>query len=252
MRRYRPFCGYELRRGVLRVALVRLATVVALLSTAAPAIAQDGDEATTKNYETKLDAVRPAVKGLVVKTEGGDRYLLVTNETGKTVSVAGYDDEPYLRFLPSGAVEANANSPAKYLNEIRFGTPDTVTIPVSALSEPKPRWQKVADNGSYKWFDHRIHWMEKQPPPVVKDKGKRTKIFEWKVPAKVGSRPVTLAGTLSWVPASSESSGLSGGAIAAIVAGVLALLALTTIVLRRRRSPVAATPSEDKAAKEAW
>jgi hypothetical protein len=227
-----------------------------MLSLFAPAPAWGKGETTT-NYETKLDAVKPAVQGLDVRTEGGDRYLVVKNSTGKTVSISGYDDEPYLRFLPSGAVEANASSPAKYLNAIRFGTPDSVTIPVSALAATKPKWQKVADNGSYRWFDHRIHWMEKTPPPVVKDKGKRTKIFDWKVPATVGATPVTLAGTLTWVPSSSGSSGLSGGAIAAIVAGVLVLMALTALLFRRRRRPVAAEPpgeepAAEKAAKEAW
>jgi hypothetical protein len=225
-----------------------------MLSLLAPAVVWGADEPST-NYETRLDAVTPAVQGLDVRTEGGDRYLVVKNGTGKTVAVSGYDDEPYLRFLPSGVVEANANSPAKYLNAIRFGTPDAVTIPVSALAATKPKWQKVADNGSYRWFDHRIHWMEKKPPPIVKDKGKRTKIFDWKVPATVGATPVTLAGTLSWVPASSGTSGLSGGAIAAIVAGVLVLLALTAVLLRRRRHPEAAEPAaepREKAAKEAW
>jgi hypothetical protein len=227
-----------------------MAAAVALLALLGPAAAQGAEEPSSKNYQTKLDAIRPAVHGLDAKTAGGDRYLIVTNDTGKTVSVLGYDDEPYLRFLPSGEVDVNANSPAKYLNGIRFGTPDNVTIPVSALAATRPKWQKVADGGSYRWFDHRIHWMQKKPPPVVKDKGKRTKIFDWKVPARVGGAPVTLAGTLTWVPVSS-SSGLSGGAIAAIVAGVLVLLALAGLLLYRRRGQAARAPRHDKA-EEAW
>jgi hypothetical protein len=201
-----------------------------------------------------LDSIRPAVKGLEVTTEGGDKYLVVKNKTGKVVLVPGYDDEPYLRFLPNGQVQANANSPAKYLNAIRFGTPDSVTIPRSALASTKPKWETVAGNGSYKWFDHRIHWMEKNPPPVVRDQSKRTKIFDWKVPAKVGGLPVTLSGTLLWVPAASgSSSGISGGAIAAIVAGAIALLAAGLLLLRRRRSAPAVGPGrEKKATEEAW
>jgi hypothetical protein len=234
--------------------LGRLATAVALLSLLVPAVTQAAGEPSTKNYQTRLDAVRPDVKGLAVTTEGGDRYLVVHNGTGKLVSVGGYDDEPYLRFLPSGVVEANANSPAKYLNEIRFGTPENVTIPRSALASGKVKWEKVAGNGTYKWFDHRIHWMEKEPPPTVKDRSKRTKIFDWKVPAKVAGTPVTLAGTLSWVPASSSSSGgLSGGAIAAIVAAALVLLAAVALLLRRRRrGAVGATPRSEKTGEEAW
>jgi hypothetical protein len=216
----------------------------------APAVA--ADDSSTKNYQTKVDGVRPDVQGLRVTTQGGDRYLVVANDTGKTVAVQGYDGEPYLRFLPSGEVDANANSPAKYLNEIRFGTPDSVTIPISALKGGKPRWVQVSSNGSYKWFDHRIHWMERQPPPVVRDKRKRTKIFEWKVPAKVGATPVLVAGTLSWVPVSSSDSGLSTAAIIAIVAAVLALLGLTLVLLRRRGRPATAGPRQEEPAKEAW
>ena len=168
------------------------------------------------------------------------------------MSVAGYDDEPYLRFLPDGTVEANASSPARYLNEIRFGTPENVTIPPSALASTKVKWEKVADGGQYRWFDHRIHWMENEPPPVVKDESKRTEIFQWKVPARVGGTPVTFAGTLSWVPtASSSDSGLSAGAIAAIVAGALLLVAAAVLVLRRRRGRAEPRPRREKA-EEAW
>ena len=219
----------------------------------APALARAASEPSTKNYQTKLDAIQPAVKGLVVSTEGGDKYLVVKNQTGKVVLVPGYDDEPYLRFLPNGQVQANANSPAKYLNAIRFGTPDNVAIPTSALASTKVKWEKVAGNGSYKWFDHRIHWMEKNPPPVVKDQSKRTKIFDWKVPAKVAGTPVTFSGTLLWVPASAGSSGgLSGGAIAAIVAGAIALLAAVLLLRRRRPAPAAGPGHEEKATEEAW
>jgi hypothetical protein len=253
IRRFQPESrGTRVRRGVLRSLVVRLATVVALLTLLAPAVAQAAGEPSTENYQTKLDSIRPDVKGLAVTTEGGDRYLVVRNDTGKVVLVLGYDDEPYLRFLPNGEVQANASSPAKYLNAIRFGTADSVTIPPSALASTKVKWEKVAGNGTYKWFDHRIHWMEKDPPSVVTDESKRTKIFDWKVPAKVAGTPVTLVGTLSWVPTpSSSSGGISSGAIAALVGGALVLLAGVALLLRRRR-PVAARPEREKAGKEAW
>jgi hypothetical protein len=208
-------------------------------------------EPSTKNYRSELDSIQPPVKGLAVTTSGGDRYLVVKNNTGKLVAIPGYDGEPYLRFLPNGEVQANANSPAKYLNEIRFGTPENVTIPPSALASTKVKWEKVAQNGAYKWFDHRIHWMQKNPPPIVKDKSKRTKIFDWKIPARVAGTPVTLAGTLSWVPTSS-SSGLSGGAIVALIAGALAIVAVVVLLLLRRRRPATTAPRPEKAAKDAW
>jgi hypothetical protein len=228
-----------------------------LLSLLVPALAHGKAEPTPKNYQTKVDAIKPDVKGLEVTTEGGDRYLVLKNDTGKVVSISGYDDEPYLRFLPTGEVQVNANSPATYLNRIRFGTPDSVTIPRSALAGTKVKWQKVSGDGTYKWFDHRIHWMEKDPPPVVRDESKRTKIFDWQVPARAGDTPVTVAGTLTWIPtAASSDSGLSGGAIAAIIAGAIVLLGLAALLLQRRRGGPddddGSGAKQEQPAKEAW
>ncbi len=238
----------------MRVSLARLSTVVALVALIAPAFARAAGEPSTKNYQTRFAALAPPVSGLAVTTEGGDKYLVVKNRTDKTVLIPGYDGEPYLRFLPNGEVDANANSPAKYLNGIRFGTPDAVQIPRSALLGGKPKWQQVATGGTYRWFDHRIHWMDKKPPPIVKDQGKRTKIFDWKVPARVGGAPVTMLGTLTWIPAGDSSSGLSTGAIALIVVAVLALLGVIAVLLRRRgpTAPADTPRRREKAAKEAW
>jgi hypothetical protein len=236
-----------------RVFVARLATAAALLALIAPTVARGAEDPTSKNYKSEFGSLKPPVSGLTVDVEGGDKYLVLKNDTGKTVLVPGYDGEQYLRFLPSGEVDANANSPAKYLNGIRFGTPDSVQIPRSALVSTKPKWQKVADGGTYRWFDHRIHWMDKQPPPIVKDRSQRTKIYDWKVPATVGGTPATMLGTLTWVPTAASSSGLSGGAIAAIVAGVLVLIVLIVVFLRRRRRAAPApSPRREKAAKEAW
>jgi hypothetical protein len=64
---------------------------------------------------------------------------------------------------------------------------------------------------------------------------------------------VTFLGTLSWVPASSDSSdGVSAGAIAAIAAGVIVLLAAVAVALRRRRPSTAAPGREKQAKDEAW
>src|SRR5437667_8309914 len=113
--------GARLWRGAfLRTVPARLAFCIAFLPLLAPAMARGADNASEKNYQTKVDALKPAVHGLQVTTQGGDRYLAVRNDTGKTVAIQGYDGEPYLRLLPSGKVLANANSPAKYLNAIRL------------------------------------------------------------------------------------------------------------------------------------
>ena len=97
----------------------------------------------------------------------------------------GYEDEPYLRFLPSRVVEVNTRAPSKYANEDRYALRP---VPAQANSDATPKWQPVSRDGSYRWFDHRIHLMEKGKPPQVKDESKRTKIFDWDVPMTVGGR----------------------------------------------------------------
>ena len=85
----------------------------------------------------------------------------------------------------------------------------------------------VDRTGQFEWHDHRIHWMSPVTPPQVKDTGKRTKIFDWSVPIKVGSQPGAIDGELFWVP---ESSKAPTGAIVALVAIVARVLAIVLLV----------------------
>jgi len=236
------------RRGFAVLA----ACVAALLAgPAASALAKDA------GVVSELRGTRPPVSGLELEVAGGDRFLSLQNGTGKQVIVMGYEDEPYLRFLPNRVVEENTRSPSKYANEDRYAlTP----LPPQANSEAPPRWRAVSRDGTYRWFDHRIHSMERGTPPQVKDESVRTKIFDWRVPMTVGSARVAALGTLEWVPAS--SSGSSTGLIVAIaVAAALAPAALAFLITRRRRPQAApagapsAEPAErprGKAVDEAW
>ena len=227
------------RIGLLAGALAALAGLVPLAARAA-------NESYPQNYKTQLRSLDPPVQGLKLTTAGGDRYLVLTNGSGKTTVVTGYDGDPYLRFQPNRVVEVNLHSPSKYVNEDRFGT---LQPPPSAIPGATPKWKVVATNGSYKWFDHRIHWMERSLPSQVKDRGKKTKIFDWEVPLKVAGKPVRAAGTLFWIP--NSSSGMSAALIAAIAAAVLLVLVAVALLLRRRGRPVVDRPRE-KAPKEAW
>ena len=115
------------------------------------------------------------------------------------VLVPGYENEPYLRFLVNGRVEMNANSPAKYLNEERYGG---VTVPKTASAKATPKWELVSQGGTYTWHEHRVHWMSTNRPPKVEASGGNTlqKVFDWVVPMSVGGDRVKASGTLWWVP----------------------------------------------------
>jgi hypothetical protein len=144
-------------------------------------------------------SVAPPTKGLNVRIVDGDDALELRNSTGRNVMVPGYEGEPYLRFLTNGRVEVNVNSPAKYLNEERYGA---VTVPKGVGAKTKPRWQLIAKGGVYTWHEHRIHWMSTEQPPRVKESGGKTlmKVFDWNVPVKVGVKRVKVSGKLWWVP----------------------------------------------------
>jgi hypothetical protein len=205
------------------------------------------DQGSSYHYRTYITSITPRVPGLSVEVlEFADR-LLLRNHTGQTVTVYGYSGEPYARVLPDGSAEQNARSPAVYLNTNFYAN---VTVPPSANANAAARWVAVDRTGQFEWHDHRIHWMSPVRPPEVKDTSKRTKIFDWSVPIKIGSQPGAIDGELFWVP---ENSKAPVGAIAAFVAIVIAGALLVFLVRRRRRRTAPpAGGGEAAGQKEAW
>jgi hypothetical protein len=192
------------------------------------------DQGSNYDYRSYITAVEPKVAGLDIEVlEFADR-LVLTNHTGKTVTVYGYSGEPYARVQPNGTTEQNVRSPAFFLNTNFYGN---VTVPPSASASDPPKWVVLDRTGQFEWHDHRIHWMSPVTPPQVKDKSKRTKIFDWSVPIAVGAQKGVVDGQLYWVPESSKTP------VAAIVALVVILvLALAfVLVVRRHRAGIAST-----------
>jgi hypothetical protein len=204
------------------------------------------DQGSNYHYSSVLTSVTPSTPGLSVQVlEFADR-LLLTNHTGQTVTIYGYQGEPYARVLADGTAEQNVRSPATYLNTSFYGN---VTVPPIADPSAPPSWTVIDRTGQFEWHDHRIHWNSPLLPPQVKDRTKRTLIFDWTVPIAVGSRPGALQGQLFWLPQSSSAP------VAAIVIGVLIVLAgllLVWFVRRRRRDEPAASAGEQGPAREAW
>ena len=208
------------------------------------------DQGSNYNYRSEITSITPDVKGLSIEVlEFADR-LVLTNHTGKTVTVYGYSGEPYARVQPNGTTEQNVRSPAVYLNTNFYGN---VTVPTSASASLPPKWVTVDQTGSFEWHDHRIHWMSPVTPPQVKDKGKRTLIFHWSVPISVGTQKGVVDGQLFWVP---DSSKTPVAAIVVLIAIVLVAIAFVVWVRRRRvRTGGPGGPeggSSPGEAKEAW
>jgi hypothetical protein len=199
------------------------------------------DPGSSYNYRSEVTGVTPSVPGLSLQVlEFADR-LLLTNRTGRTITIYGYSGEPYARVLADGAAEVNVHSPAYYLNQNFYGQ---VVIPSGVSSSAAPKWEVLDRTGRFEWHDHRIHYMSPVVPPQVKDRSRLTLVFAWKVPIAVGATRGAVLGRLLWVPASSKAS---GAVIAIGVLIVLGGLAFVAIVRRRRRRAQAAPP-----ATEAW
>jgi hypothetical protein len=250
---------------VLRRLALPLIGVLALL---APALAQAqgstgasfssesgnpiNDQGSNYQYRSNITSITPNVSGLSVQVlEFADR-LLLTNHTGQTVTIYGYQGEPYARVLANGTAEQNQRSPATYLNTNFYAN---VKVPATASPNAAPQWVVVDRTGQFEWHDHRIHWMSPVLPPEVKNKSKLTLIFDWQVPIEVGTRKGMIDGQLLWTPEDSKAS------VAVIVLGVGIALAglLFVLYVRRRRSRTRgggtsglASQEPQRPAREAW
>jgi hypothetical protein len=223
------------------------AVAVALLALAAAATGALAHGGGGTDYISELRAVTPAGAGIAVEVLDRDDRLSLRNDSGRTVMVEGYSGEPYARLRPDGTVEVNRNSPALYLNEDRFAKVD---VPRRADERATPAWEVVDRSGRFEWHDHRIHWMGAGRPPAVRDPERRTKVFDWKVPLRVGDRRATLTGTLTWLGRPGDGFPVAAGvALGAVAIGGLAL---AWLVRRRRRRPDGEAGSRGRSGKEAW
>lgn len=209
----------------------------------------NNDQGSNYQYSSTVTGITPHVPGLIIRVQEFADRLLLTNHTGQTVTIYGYQGEPYARIRADGAAEQNERSPATYLNTTFYGN---VTVPPEASPTATPRWSVVDRTGTFEWHDHRIHWNSPLLPPEVKDKGKRTFIFAWSVPISVGSQKGAIAGVLYWNPENSKAS------TAVIVIGVVIVLAglLFVVYVRRRRGrgmpPPDGSGQSVRPAGEAW
>jgi hypothetical protein len=209
-------------RRVLALAGVAIAT----LSTPAIALAHQGNP----NMESIVRGVTPRTPGLTLTILNRDDRFQLLYQGSEPIVLYGYNDDEYARFLPGGVVQVNHNSPAFYLNDDRAGT---ATVPAGVKADSPPDWHTVTKSGRFEWHDHRMHWMGTGTPPQVKDTSLRTKVYDYKIPIKIGATTGAISGTLWWTPR--DDPGLPVGGIVAFVVVVVAGLGTVVLVRRRRR-----------------
>jgi hypothetical protein len=255
-------CGGVARRRL--ALLIVLGALVAALSPAGAGAAASSplydqaspipgaDQGSNANYRSFIVRVTPSVPGLKIQVLAFADRLQVFNHSGRTVTIYGYQGEPYARLLPDGAVQLNVRSPALYLNTSFYGGG---TVPASANPAAPPQWTTVYKTGTFQWHDHRIHWASPETPPIVTNTSKRTLIFNWTVPITVGSQRGAISGQLFWWPDNSKAP--VGAYVALAIVALLGLI-LVLWVRRRRAGPPGGVAGREgdaptpTAAREAW
>ncbi|GAA2571546.1 hypothetical protein GCM10010435_52380 [Winogradskya consettensis] len=201
-----------------RTALFLVVLAGALLAPAGPAFAHGGDAPDATSYRTDVSGLSERIPALTVRAvEAGARLELVNN-TGKTVEILGYQDEPYLEVRPDGVYQ-NVNSPATYTNATLDGDSP---VPSNADPTAPPQWQKVSGEPTVRWHDQRTHWLSPGLPPQAQaDPSRAHKLRDWTVPLRQGAHTFTVNGTLTWEPP--PAAWLWWAAAVALAAGITAL-----------------------------
>ena len=204
----------------------------------APAASAHGGGGAAAGYRSTVTGLKPPVLGVLVAVLNSDDRLRVVNYSDKTIDVSGYDGEPFLRFAEDGVYE-NTRSPAVYLSRER--DPAKATVPASADSSAPPRWRRIAAAAeSVVWHDHRIHWVKREPPPVVANDPTGPKlVFRWQIPGTADGKPFAITGFLGYNPPPQSAAEQSGAwtsrwLVAAVVA--ISLLVLAALALGARRA----------------
>ena len=153
--------------------VLALLAALALVAVAAPPVrAHQGDP----NVVSRLDAVDPPVDGVVVEVRAGVAdQLLVVNTTTDPVEVLGRTGEPFLR-IGQNAVEADVSSADWSQSLGPFGT--------GARNDADTGWVTVARQGSWGWFDHRLHPEDRVLPPEVRKSKRPVRLADWTVPIR--------------------------------------------------------------------
>jgi hypothetical protein len=190
------------------------------------------------NYVSAIVSVQPAMTGLDVSVTRDGSWLTIENKTAHTVIVNGYEHEPYLKITSHG-VWRNALAPATYLNDdLAIGN-----MPAAASAIATPKWEQVSASSSYRFHDHRIDWMGSTRPAVVAaDPGHPHLIKDWTIGLRVDAAPVTVSGTLSWVP--TPSAALDW--LFALICIAIALAFGIAMVIEDRRKKNAAGPKDQR------
>lgn len=197
-----------------------------------------GHGSASADYRSIVTSITPSSMPITAKILGGDDRLRVRNNGSKPLIIYGYDSDPsnrnpfvvanqYVR-ITSTTVEVNHHSNAFAINQDRYGSQASSTI------SARPDFRPVKHAGpEYTFHDHRIHWMNRTPPPSVDPKNPAPqKVFSWKIPVQYGQTTGFIVGKLTYI--GGKQPGLTASQWL-VIGALVAMLLVFAIDIRRRR-----------------
>lgn len=196
-------------RRTANLLVVLIAAALVTVGGSKEALAHFGGGREPQNWRGEIVDISGPLPGVSFElTDSADR-VEVRSTSQTPLIIYGYqhkepgDRDQYVKISADG-VWINTESQAGYLNETLLGSPDSVPEHLrDDLGNGEPVWEKVSDEGVYRWHDHRVHWMSLDPPPLVAaDPHSEHLIVDgWYFHVKYGDDPeVTVTGNLYWVP----------------------------------------------------
>jgi hypothetical protein len=178
-RKVRKDAGSAGARGQLVIAIA-----VVLLAVLFPGTARAHGRSTVValDYEARV-ATADVAPGVHTRVVDGDRRLQLSVAPPRTVVVAGYGGEPFLRFSAHG-VEANLESPTA----VADGLVPAATVATPTATTP-PRWAIVSTHHSLTWHDHRLGLRSGEGAGAGR-------IGHWSIPIVVDGKTTAIRGSL--------------------------------------------------------
>jgi hypothetical protein len=198
--------------------MVVLACIAVVPLSAVPAQAHPPGIQPAVDYRTIVTGIVPAVPGVQAWYVADGSRLELRTDSGHTIEVLGYQDEPMLRVGPDG-VWQNTRAPSLYVDQL--GAP----VNPAADAHAAPQWQRVSNRPVARWQDHRALWHGSPPPQVRADPTRAHRVSDWRVPLRDGPATLQITGTLDWVPPPHPDTWWTGVLLLAAATAAIGLVA---------------------------